>query len=118
MERRDASSISMEGIPTRLGSRHAFLYERLMLLIVRETLAGSCLSCGKADLARLLSCNQLSMDRAVHKLKLKRFIAVKPRFAPNGAQAVNEYCATGRGIKYARLLLSRYMPVQDEGGAS
>lgn len=95
---------SLRGIPTKLDGRHAFVYERALALIARETLLVGSVEFRKADLAARMGCCVPTLDRALLRLKREGYVEVEPRFAESGAQLSNGYRATEKGMEYAKRL--------------
>ena len=90
---------SLRGIPTTRNGRHAFVHERVMEMIARETeLRGSVTFC-KAELAKRLSCCVRTLDRAVTMLRRGGYLETTPIFSESGAQLGNEYRATAKGLE-------------------
>lgn len=96
-----ASTCSLDGVKTRINGRHAFVYERTLEFIVRETQRKGGVRFTKADLARAIPCCVQSVDRAVMRLRSEGLIKSRPVFSKSGAQLGNEYRATKKGVKRA-----------------
>ena len=69
MIEKDGSSLSLDGITTRVGNRHAFIDERVLELIVRETVEHGSVQFAKRELAQQMGCAEKSLDRAVRMLR-------------------------------------------------
>lgn len=92
---------SLKGVSRRISGRHAFIHERVLEMVVRETeLRGSVTFC-KNDLAHRLSCFPRTLDRAIIRLRREGLIVTTPVFGETGAQLGNEYRATEAGIALA-----------------
>lgn len=78
---------------TTVNGRHAFVHERLLELIARETEAHGFAKFTKRELAATLGCCQRSIDRAITRLKRSGRIEVLPRYGANGAQEASWYRA-------------------------
>lgn len=83
---------------TRINGRHAFVYERVLALVVRETQLRESVTFSKQDLARRMGCCARSVDRAVQKLRRDGLIESEAVYNENGAQLGNMYRATQEGI--------------------
>lgn len=94
-------------LPDRVGNRHAFVYERVLVLIARETVRCGSATFVKGDLARSLGCCKRSLDRALARLRRAGLVISTPRFGEHGAQLGNDYQATALGISRAFALVSR-----------
>lgn len=95
---------SLKGISTRINGRHAFVHERVLELIVRETQLRGGVSFNKADLAKRMDCYERTLGRAITRLRRDGLITVTPVFSENGAQMGNRYRATAAGLaEMARL---------------
>ncbi len=121
MTRPDGGPAPIDGVSTIINNRHAFVHERLLELIVRETQQGKRFSMSKRELARLLSCTVQSIENAVSRLASEELVARTFTYSDTGSQRCNAYQATQKGIARARsyhdrnrLLLSlvgkRYRP--------
>lgn len=92
---------SLKGVSRRISGRHAFIHERVLELVVRETeLRGSVTFC-KNDLAHRLGCCPRTLDRAIIRLRREGLMVTTPVFGETGAQLGNEYRATEAGIALA-----------------
>ena len=98
--------LSLKDIPRRIRDRHAFVHERILGLIVKETELHGSVSFAKRTLARKLGCNTRSVDRAVMRLRKEGLIQSVPVYSQaTGAQLGNSYKATERGIySYMKLV--------------
>lgn len=102
------AAISMlDGVPARIRGRHAFVHERLLILVARETERHGGLRYGKQEASQLLGCNQRSVDRAMTRLRRDGLIRSIPQFNERGGQIANEYRATALGMQQARALCER-----------
>lgn len=86
-----AERLSLDGVATTINGRHAFVSERVLALVERETVRSGGLSATKRDLAELLSCDVSSVDGAIKKLRREGRIESIPRFDENGGQLANVY---------------------------
>ena len=96
-----SDALSLEGVKTRIRGRHAFIHERVLELIVRESAEKGSVRFSKAELASELGCCIRTLDRAVMRLRQGGYIKSKPVFKTNGAQLGNEYRATAKGVTLA-----------------
>ncbi|OUP09188.1 hypothetical protein [Collinsella sp. An2] len=85
--------------------RHAFVHERVLELIVQETVVSGSLAMRKRELAQKLGCCDRMVDRALTKLRRAGQIVSTPSFDASGAQLGNTYRATQAGITRAEELL-------------
>lgn len=97
-----ATGSSLLGVTTRINGRHAFVYERILLLIVRETELRESVTFRKQDLAKRMGVCARSVDRAIMKLRKEGLITSEAVFGENGAQLGNIYRATPEGIELSR----------------
>ncbi len=83
--------LSLEGISTQKRGRHAFVHERLLELIERET--GRCggVSFSKREAAEALGCSEQSLARAITRLRREGKIESFPRYDANGGQIASGY---------------------------
>lgn len=102
----DASSI-----PVRIGDRHAFVHERVLVLVAMETRAGADVCLTKGALAQNLGVHVCSIDRAVKRLRAQGEIESIPRYNDQGAQLANGYRATEAGLHHADQLIARVFAV-------
>lgn len=87
----------------RIYGRHAFVYERLLELIVRENDETSeWATFNKSDMAKFLRCSLGSVDSAVKRLHAGGLIERKATFNSAGAQVGNRYRATPAGEAIVR----------------
>lgn len=93
---------SLAGVSVRINGRHAFVHERVLEMIVRETELRGSVTFRKADLAHRLGCCERSLDRAITRLRRDGEIRSTPVFDRSGAQLGNEYEATEAGIARAK----------------
>lgn len=98
---RDAAA----SLPARMGDRHAFIHERLLLLVARCDSAG--ITMGKRELAELLGVGYRSIDRAMTRLRRAGNVESVGRFDSNGGQLSNTYRLTKQGADAARVLEDR-----------
>lgn len=89
---------SLRGVGTVVNGRHAFIHERVLLLIARETERSGSVSFLKTDLARRLGCRGHTLDRALTRLRREGLVVSTPTFDETGAQCANEYRATDEGL--------------------
>lgn len=92
---------SLKGVSRRINGRHAFVHERVLELVARETELRGSVTFRKADLAHRLGCCERSLDRAVTRLRREGFITTTPLFDEAGGQLGNEYRATADGLERA-----------------
>lgn len=92
---------SLVGVTNRINGRHAFVHERVLELIVRETELRESVTFRKSDLARRLGCCERSLDRAITRLRREGLIETTPSFSESGAQRGNVYRATPEGCEVA-----------------
>lgn len=92
-------SLSLAGISKRRHGRHAFVHERVLEIIVRETERAGAVSFSKSELAKRLGCCVASLDRAVTRLRREGYVVSTPVFDESGAQRGNTYRATEEGKK-------------------
>lgn len=102
MSMKKGEGSSLTGISRRINGRHAFVHERVLEMIVRETELRGSVTFRKADLANRLGCCERSLDRAVTRLRRDGEIKSTPVFDKSGAQLGNEYVATEAGIARAK----------------
>lgn len=86
--------VSLEGVETRKGNRHAFVHERLYEIIERDTERDGVSCFTKRDAAEALGCDVTSIDRAVRRLRAEGAIESVPRYSATGAQLANAYRET------------------------
>lgn len=98
------AGVSLRGIPTKCDRRRAFVYERVLALIARETVYSGSVTFSKADLAKRLGCCDRTLDRSILYLKREGLIEAEPRFTETGAQLSNAYHATEKGLEAAENL--------------
>lgn len=92
---------SLTGVSNRINGRHAFIHERVLELVVRETELRESVTFRKADLARRLGCCERTLDRALTRLRRDGLVVSEASFSPTGAQLGNVYRATPEGIELA-----------------
>ena len=76
---------SLRGISTRINGRHAFVHERVLELIARETKASGSVDFSKAELAERMGCCVRSLDRALTRLRREDLVVSTPVFNKVGA---------------------------------
>ena len=77
---------SLKGVSRRISGRHAFIHERVLEMVARETeLRGSVTFC-KNDLAHRLGCCPRTLDRAIIRLRREGLVVTAPVFGETGAQ--------------------------------
>ena len=101
---------SLRGISTRINGRHAFVHERVLELIARETKASGSVDFSKAELADRMGCCVRSLDRALTRLRREGLVVSTPVFNKVGGQLGNRYTATPEGIERAQRLARRRSP--------
>lgn len=101
---------SME-IPARIGDRHAFAHERVLVYIALETRLEGAVRCSKREVAEMLNVNMRTVDRAMMRLRASGEIESTPRHNGSGAQIGNEYRATQKGFEHADSLIARAFAV-------
>lgn len=89
---------------TKVQGRHAFVYERLLVRIARETEDHGSIQCTKSELANDLGCCIASLDRGVRRLRERGYITSELVYGENGAQLGNVYRATADGLAAASVL--------------
>lgn len=92
---------SLQGVSTHINGRHAFIHERVLELVARETELRGSVTFSKADLAQRLGCCENSVDRAIARLRRDGYVISEPMFSATGAQMENEYRATAEGVALA-----------------
>ncbi len=95
------AGVSLRGIPTKRGGRRAFVHERVLALIARETMSSGSVTFSKAELAARLGCCDRTLDRALLQIKREGLVETGPRYTETGAQLPNSYRATEQGLKVA-----------------
>ncbi|WP_368284852.1 MarR family transcriptional regulator [Enorma massiliensis] len=98
---------SLRGISTRINGRHAFVHERVLELIARETKASGSVDFSKAELAERMGCCVRSLDRALTRLRREGLVVSTHVFNKVGGQLGNRYAATPEGIERAQRLARR-----------
>lgn len=101
---------SLAGISTRINGRHAFIHERVLELVVRETELRGGVNFRKGELARRLGCCVRTLDRALTRLRREGLVVSTPVFDESGAQLGNEYRATEEGCVCAAALSREKRP--------
>lgn len=89
MERNEEALSPLDGISVNINKRHAFVHERVLEYIVRETNQAGGVIFNKKEMASWLGCCPRSLDRAVHRLREQGLVESQPQFMPNGAQGGN-----------------------------
>lgn len=69
MERNEEALSPLDGISVSINKRHAFVHERVLEYIVRETNQAGGVIFNKKEMANWLGCCPRSLDRAVHRLR-------------------------------------------------
>ena len=69
MERNEEALSPLDGISVNINKRHAFVHERVLEYIVRETNQVGGVIFNKKEMASWLGCCPRSLDRAVHRLR-------------------------------------------------
>ena len=103
----DVAPLAAAGAPCRIGARHAFIHERLLVEIARATAGGGALTLSKRDLGRLLGCSQRMVDNGVSRLRAAGEIESHTRFDESGGQLASEYRATEAGLVHAFRLIAK-----------
>ena len=93
---------SVDELAVRINGRHAFVHERVLEFIVRETDASGAVSFEKGTLAAEFGCCVRSVDRAITRLRRQGYIESEPMFSPTGAQKGNRYRATKLGAEHLK----------------
>ncbi len=91
---------SLQGISARINGRHAFVHERVLELIARETVLRDGVTIRKSELCGRLKCSEVSLERALRRLRHKGYIVSDPQFDDHGGQLANRYRATQEGLEY------------------
>lgn len=97
MKQSKNSAGPLDGISVSINKRHAFVHERLLAYIVRETERSGGVVFHKKEMAKWLGCCEQSLNRAAHRLRADGLIESQPQFLESGAQAGNRYVATEAG---------------------
>lgn len=105
--REGVGNSSLRGVSTEIDGRHAFIHERVLEMIARETEIHGSVTFRKTDLVQRLGCCGRTLDRALTRLRREGDIVSTPVFSPTGAQLGNVYQATEQGIEHATLLKQR-----------
>lgn len=98
MAMRKGEGSSLAGVSRRINGRHAFIHERVLEMVARETVLRGGVRFRKPDLAQRLGCYERTLDRAVTRLRREGLIASTPLFDEAGGQLGNEYRATEAGL--------------------
>ena len=98
---------SLRGISTHINGRHAFVHERVLELIARETVLRDGVTFRKSDLAHRLGCQERTLNMAIARLRRDGLITVEAQHDENGGQLANNYRATQSGIDWAQRLKER-----------
>lgn len=111
---------SLTGIRRRVNGRHAFIHERVLDLVVRETELRGKVTFRKSDLARRLGCSERTLDRAVTRLRREGLVESTPVFDAWGGQLGNEYRATPAGVSVSAAMADghSYRTAQKDRGAA
>ena len=86
--------LTLDGVASTVNGRHAFVHERVLALIRRETERAGALRVSKRRLADLLSCDIGSVDNAIRRLRRTGQIESIPQYDKSGGQLENAYRAT------------------------
>lgn len=101
------TSSSLRGVSTVVNGRHAFVHERVLVLIARETERNGSVSFLKTDLSKRLGCSEHTLDRVMTRLRREGLVVSTPTFDESGAQRANEYRATEEGLERAEIIRSK-----------
>ena len=101
----------LSGIPRHINGRHAFVHERVLLMVVRETLLSGSIKFRKRDLAVQLGCCDAMLDRALARLRRSGDITSTPSYSETGSQLANSYSATEQGVEEAQKLIAAIQSV-------
>lgn len=104
---RTGTGTSLKGISTQISGRHAFVHERVLELIARETKREGSVRFNKTELVKDLGCCPRSLDRALTRLRREGLVVSTPVFNESGAQLGNSYMATEDGMRYAERLAKK-----------
>ena len=88
-----SNKLTLEGIDTSIDGRHAFVHERVLSLIRRESERVGALRISKHELAKLLGCSVCSVDNAIRRLRREGLIDSVPLYDANRGQIENAYRA-------------------------
>ena len=99
MADRADGEFTLKGVRARRKGRHAFVHERVLELVARETKRHGSVAFRKANLAARLGCCPRSLDRAVTRLRREGYLESRAVFDENGSQQGNVYQATEAGIE-------------------
>ncbi len=105
------SDISLRGVSESINGRHAFVHERVLELIARDTAKDGSITFRKRELAERLGCCMRTLDHALMRLRRNGYVVSEPSFDENGGQLGNVYRATELGRERAAALGGR------DGGA-
>ncbi|WP_302152543.1 MarR family transcriptional regulator [uncultured Enorma sp.] len=94
-----ATGSSLAGVMTRINGRHAFVYERILLLVVRETELRDSVTFAKQDLAKRMGVCVRSVDRAVTKLRREGLVTTEPVFGQSGGSVGQRVPRDARGYR-------------------
>ena len=101
----DTDQHLVKGLPLTVNGRHAFVHERVLLLIARKTMEDGSVSFRKKELAAQLGCCDAMLDRAIARLRRSGEVVSTPTFTETGSQLANRYHATERGLASARVMM-------------
>ena len=90
-----AAALTLDGVASTVNGRHAFVHERVLALVERETARSGGLRATKRELAELLSCDVSSVDGAIRRLRREGRILSAPSFDESGGQLANVYRSAG-----------------------
>ena len=85
-------------VSKRINGRHAFVHERILEFVARETVRHGSVRFNKNDLALSLGCSAHTVDRALARLRRSGALTSTPIYDELGGQLGNEYRATSEGI--------------------
>lgn len=85
------TDLTLDGVPTIVNGRHAFVHERVLALIRRETKRSGALRMSKRQLADLLGCDICSVNTAIRRLRRTGQIESIPQHDASGGQVENAY---------------------------
>lgn len=111
VENRAAAAPRRLEIPARIGDRHAFAHERVLVFIALETRLEGAVRCSKREISEMLGVNLRTVDRAIVRLRSSGEVESVPCHNEAGAQLGNEYRATEEGLATADALIARAFAV-------
>lgn len=95
----------LKGPPLLVNGRHAFVHERVLLIIAHKTLEEGSVSFRKKELAAQLGCCDAMLDRAIARLRRTGEVVSTPMYTETGSQLANSYHATELGLATARRIM-------------